>query len=510
MKAVVIGSGLSGLVVGLSLVRDGYEVELFEQYETLGGVTDTLEKDGYKWDIGPMLVEAMEPDERAGRVLADLGVLDRIEIIRDQRGYAFPDYDIIKPEGYKGSFWRKEHMMKLFPDEKKGLERYYRDYIRFCEIVTLFFESERKRGLSALITKARMLLKLLPIWGYQKMSAQQLMDRYFSSEKIKAIFMTILADFVVRPSEFPALGVFAVNPEPAWDRELSLEVSRVGRQASYTYIKGGIGKIVDAMADAIREAGGVIHPGVAVEEILVEEGRAKGVLTADGRNVAADVVVASGGAHETFKKLVGKENLPEKFMDDLEDLELMESVFMVHVGIDFDPKEFQQEATVYYYQTYDIEGAVKEAQEGHYHEGTDGFVIYIPSMHSPEMAPPGHHAMTIYTIAPDVITNGDWAKDRERFYNSLMEQAERIFPDLRKKVKVKVIMTPEDFRKITHLEHHAFGGLKPVLGKTGQSYKTPVEGLWFVGQQSESGGGVSNVLYGAKKTADIIAKKGKK
>ena len=300
MKAVVIGSGLSGLVVGLSLVRDGYEVELFEQYETLGGVTDTLEKDGYKWDIGPMLVEAMKPDERAGRVLADLGVLDRIEIIRDQRGYAFPDYDIIKPEGYTGVFWRKEHMMKLFPDEKKGLERYYRDYVRFCEIVTLFFESERKRGLSALITKARMLLKLLPIWGYQKMSAQQLMDRYFSSEKIKAIFMTILADFVVRPSEFPALGVFAVNPEPAWDRELSLEVSRVGRQASYTYIKGGIGKIVDAMADAIREAGGVIHPGVAVEEILVEEGRAKGVLTADGRNVAADVVVASGGAHETF------------------------------------------------------------------------------------------------------------------------------------------------------------------------------------------------------------------
>ena len=509
MKAVVIGSGLSGLVVGLSLIRDGYEVELFEQYETLGGVTDTLEKDGYKWDIGPMLVEAMEPDERAGRVLNDLGVLDKIEIIRDQRGYAFPDYDIIKPEGYEGEFWRKEHMMELFPEERKGLERYYRDYIRFCELVTLFFESERKKGLSALVAKARMFLKLLPIWGYQKMSAQQLMDRYFTSEKIKAIFMTILADFVALPSEFPALGVFAVNPEPAWDRELSLDVSRVGHQASYTYIKGGIGMLVDAMADAIREAGGVIHAGVAVDEILVEEGSARGVLTADGRNVAADVVVASGGAHETFKKLVGEDNLPDKLKEDLDDLELMESVFMVHVGIDFDPLEYQQEATVYYYQTYDIEGAVKEAQEGHYHEGKDGFVIYIPSVHSPEMAPPGHHAMTIYTIAPDVITNGDWSKDRERFYSSLMEQAERIFPDLRKKVKTKVIMTPEDFRKITHLDHHAFGGLKPVLGKTGQPFNTPVDGLWFVGQQSESGGGVSNVIYGAKKAADAIAKKGR-
>ena len=45
----------------------------------------------------------------------------------------------------------------------------------------------------------------------------------------------------------------------------------------------------------------------------------------------------------------------------------MESVFMVHLGIDFDPSRFQRAALCYYYLTYDIEGAIIEMREGHYH-----------------------------------------------------------------------------------------------------------------------------------------------
>ena len=55
------------------------------------------------------------------------------------------------------------------------------------------------------------------------------------------------------------------------------------------------------------------------------------------------------------------------------------------------------------------------------------------------------------------------------------------------------------------LDHHAFGGIKPVLGAWRVPHKTPVEGLWFVGAQSESGGGVNNVIPGAYKTARAIA-----
>jgi phytoene dehydrogenase-like protein len=68
------------------------------------------------------------------------------------------------------------------------------------------------------------------------------------------------------------------------------------------------------------------------------------------------------------------------------------------------------------------------------------------------------------------------------------------------------VPSPDDFRKRTHLDQFAFGGIVPLQGAWKVPHQTPVKGLWFVGAQSESGGGVSAVLiaaYTAALKADI-------
>ncbi|MGD8792163.1 MAG: hypothetical protein PVF47_06385, partial [Anaerolineae bacterium] len=149
--------------------------------------------------------------------------------------------------------------------------------------------------------------------------------------------------------------------------------------------------------------------------------------------------------------------------------------------------------------------AIAEGKAGIYHEGRDGFVIHIPSLHSPEMAPPGHQAMTIYTIAPDTLQEGDWASLKEEYADKLIAYAEEHIPGLSRHVRVCEVLTPDDFRIRTHLKHHAFGGIAPVLGAWQVPHRTPVEGLWFVGAQSQSGGGVNNVMPAARKVAQQIA-----
>ena len=54
---------------------------------------------------------------------------------------------------------------------------------------------------------------------------------------------------------------------------------------------------------------------------------------------------------------------------------------------DFDPRTYQKAALCYYYNTDDLEIAVQRLRIGDYHEGSDGLLIYIPSLHSPELAP---------------------------------------------------------------------------------------------------------------------------
>ena len=177
----------------------------------------------------------------------------------------------------------------------------------------------------------------------------------------------------------------------------------------------------------------------------------------------------------------------------------------MHLGVDYDPTVYQHGAPLcYYYMTYDIPGAIKELEEDIYHEGKDGFLVFCLSAVSPDMAPPGRHTITVYTIAPNFPKNGSWEADKERWADTLLAYAEQYVPGLRAHTTTRVIVTPEDFRKRTYLAHHAFGGCTPRLGRKPIEAKTPVEGLWFIGAQSETFGGVTSGITGANRVVERI------
>lgn len=90
----------------------------------------------------------------------------------------------------------------------------------------------------------------------------------------------------------------------------------------------------------------------------------------------------------------------------------------------------------------------------------------------------------------------------------MLAEAERIIPGLQERAQGRVVLTREDFRRRTHQEHHSSGGSAPVMGKEGLPHRTPIEGLWCVGSQSRSGGGVANVMSGAGKVVQMILEGG--
>jgi hypothetical protein len=116
----------------------------------------------------------------------------------------------------------------------------------------------------------------------------------------------------------------------------------------------------------------------------------------------------------------------------------------------------------------------------------------------------GHHAVTIYTICPDTLREGDWDVLKKDCASKLIDNAEQHIPGLRKHIQVCEVLTPADFRQRTHLNHHAFGGIAPVMATWRVPLQTPLPSLRFVGAQSESGG-VNSVVPGAYKTAQRIA-----
>jgi phytoene dehydrogenase-like protein len=506
MKVTIIGSGMAGLTAGAYLAKAGHAVTVFEQFSAPGGVTATVKQDGYGWDLGPLLLEGFAPGDKGRLILEELGVSDRVKAVHEDRGLVLHELALWKPKEYEGPYWRRERLKHHFPDERDALDRYYRFYDQVVHLMGLGRQAENAHGLNALWLKLRMLLAFQGVKGAADWNSTQLMDHFFQSPALKTIFLGIVADFVTAPSEFPALGVPSLHLETAFDKRIPTFPGTRSAQTAYSYLIGGCQTMADAVLGIILRHGGKLFTRTTVKKIAIENGRATGVVLADGHFEASDLVLASGGMREVFFNLVGRENLPAELIAQIEHNRLMESVLMVHLGIDFDPTPYQPVALCYYYETQDLEAAVKRLRSGDYHEGREGLLVYVPSLHSPSLAPPGHHAVTVYTVAPDTLAEGTWSGRREELADKLVAEAERHVPGLRQHTKTGLILTPEDFRARVHQDHHSFGGVPPVIGNKPPAHKTPVPGLWFIGAQSESMGGVMNVMVGAQKVARQILK----
>ena len=507
-RAVVIGAGAAGLTAAAFLAREGCEVDVFEQAPHIGGVTSTIHREGFAWDVGPMALEGFGPGEPAAIILQQLGCYDQIQLVRGDRGLSFPDFKIFRPDSYAGPYWRRERLKEIFPHEADGIDRFYGFLKTSIDLITLERHSVIADLPRSIPLKLGALLLFSRIRKYANWNAMQLMDHFFTDPKLKSFFLMILADMTILPEEYPALGIPFSNQEAAYDRRIPpRRALGIGpKSITYQFIAGGCGKLVDALVSVIEANGGNIHAGKTVVSISVEKDRVTGVELEDGTKAQADLVLASGDARHCFFKLIGREKLPETLAAAIDDIPLMESIFMVHLGVEMDPTPYQDVPLNYYYAQYDVEEAVRRTRDGIFHEGKAGFLIYIPSLHSPSMAPEGKHAITIYTIAPNVI-KGDWALDKEKLTDSLLAEAEKIIPGLRAHASVSLTLTPREFREVTHMpEHHSFGGYCPMLGRSGAPHRTPFKGLWFIGSQSECGPGVWTQLMSSRNVCKSLSK----
>ncbi len=497
-KIAIIGSGMSGLTAAAYMARAGHEVVVYEQFSEPGGVTRTLHKDGFSWDLGPLLLDGFGKGDSGTRILSEIGINDVFSTPPSDRGIVFPDFSLWKPDIYTGDLWRRDFLINEFPAEAAGIRRYYRFYRRMCRIMKINRRSNVGRKAGSSIARVLLLLNYLSVKKYESWSADRLMKYFFNSPGLRAVFTGILADLMVKPDEFPALGVPFFNIESAFDaRGLDADNSS-DCGTIYRYISNGCETLVSAVIESIRSAGGRIRTSAPVSRVEVESGRVAGVVV-NGVSEKADIVIYTGGTQELLSDLLGPDCLTADYREIIRDQVHMESVFMVHLGVNYTPK--QKSALCYYYGTYEIGKAVDEIRNGKYHEGRSGFLVYVPSMHSPGMAPENCHAVTVYTVAPNFLQDGEWEDRQEALADRLVAEAEKFVPGLKEGTITREIVSPADFRTMVYQKHHSFGGIAPVRGRSNPSYKTPVENLWLIGSQSESGGGVAGVMKGAQTAA---------
>jgi len=279
-----------------------------------------------------------------------------------------------------------------------------------------------------------------------------------------------------------------------------------GAFRSWGLPRGGTGAVSDAIAAAAREAGAEIRTLAPVAKILAKNGRARGVVLANGEEITAKVVVSSLDPRLTFLRLLGKEHLGSEFVQEVQRFKFRGSSGKVNLALDGLP-DFKclpgagphLRGAISISPSVDyLERAYDEAKYGHFSRRPYLDVV-IPSLTDPSVAPPGKHVMSCFVqYAPYALEEGTWEEKREAFGDTVLDTLAEYAPNIKNLVLHRQVLTPLDIERQTGLsEGNIFQGeltleqlffLRPVPGWA--QYRTPVRNLYLCGAATHPGGGI--------------------
>jgi len=487
-KIIIVGAGPGGLVAGMILAHQGFEVTIFEKENKVGGRNAYIEKNGYRFDIGPtFLMMKFILDEifaKTGRQSKDYLNFTKLDPMYD---LYFADKKIsISSDDKK----MKDEIKKVFPGEEDGLDKFYprekKKYDKTYPCLTIDYSS-----LSKMIGKN--LRKAIPYLTLGK-SVHQVIGKYFKSEDLKLCFNFQTKYLGMSPWECP--GAFTIIPY-------------VEHTFGIYHVEGGLSEISEAMAKVIEEDGGKIKLSNKVKNIITENKTAKGVELENGEKFYGDSVVINADFAYAMANLVDQNLLKKYKKEKLPKKKFSCSTFMLYLGIDKIYPELQHHSIFFSkdYKTY-VNKIFNEK------ELVDDISFYIrnSSINDKKVAPEGHSNIYVLVPVPNNKSNTDWEKEKNNFRNKVIKAIteKTKMKDLENHIKEEIIITPKDWEK----EYNVFLGatfnlahnLMQMLYFRPRNRFEEIKNCYLVGGGTHPGSGLPTIYESGRISADLIVK----
>ena len=219
--------------------------------------------------------------------------------------------------------------------------------------------------------------------------------------------------------------------------------------------RGGMGAVSDAIAAAARAAGATLITDAPVARVLLHEGRATGVVLANGDEHRAAIVVSSADLRVTFERLVGLNQVPADFADSVRHFRFRGASAKVNLALDALPEflvhpegDAHLRGAISISPSMDyMEHAYDEAKYGWY-SSRPYLDIIIPSLNDPTLAPPGKHVMSCFVqYAPYHLRASSWDAERENLGDAVVNAIATFAPNIRGRILHRQVVTPLDLER---------------------------------------------------------------
>src|ERR1700694_5040478 len=330
---IVIGGGHNGLVHAAYLARAGKKVLVLERRHIVGGAAVTEEVfPGFQFSVCSYVVSLLRPE-----IIRDLDLPRHgLEIL--------PLDGTFTPMANGDHLWRVNDHAKTRREiarhsrlDAEAYDEYGKAMIDMAHFVKPIMNmtppdpaSLNVKGLLDLLGMGRRFQKLSADDKHNQvqlmtMSAVDFLDPWFETDVLKA---TMSASGIIGTF----LGVRSPGTAYVLLHHYMGEID--GAFRSWGFARGGTGAISNAIADAAREAGAEIRTKAAIAKIIVKDGRAKGVVLANGDEIYADTISSSVDPRLTFNKFIEAEHLPADFLEDINRFKYRGSSGKVNMALD--------------------------------------------------------------------------------------------------------------------------------------------------------------------------------
>ena len=477
--AIVIGSGFGGLAAAIRLGAKGYRVTVLERLDQPGGRAAVFRQDGFTFDAGPTIVTApfllRELWALCGRRMED-----DVELRPNSPFYRirFHDGDVFDysadPVAMRAQIARRS------PADVAGYERFM---AASGEIFRVAFQQLGDQPFGHWTSMASCLPGLLRLGAWR--SVYGMVSRHISDERLRTVFS--FHPLLVGGNPFSASAVYGL-------------IAYLEREWGVHSVMGGTGQLVRGLAGLIRGQGNTLRCDAEVSEILVERGRATGVLLASGEALHADLVVSNADAAWTYRKLIAPRHRRRWTDRRVERARHSMSLFVWYFGT---RGRYEDVA----HHTILLGPRYREllADIFRRHVLAEDFSLYLhrPTATDPSLAPPGHDTFYVLSPVPHLASGTDWATAAEPYRAAIMRELSRtVLPGLEDRIVTSRMMTPQDFQDRLLSHQGAAFGMEPVLTQSAwfrpHNRSEDIEGLYLVGAGTHPGAGLPGVLCSAK------------
>jgi phytoene dehydrogenase-like protein len=512
---IVIGGGHNGLVAAAYLAMTGLKVTVLERRAQVGGAAVTEEfHPGFRNSVAAYTVSLLNP-----KIIRDLELhAHGLRIVERpiSNFLPLPDGRYLKVAAGR----TKAEVAKFSAGDAERLAIYEARLERLTNVLrALALETPPNlptgqglaANLGALIETARTAnrLRLLGLEGQRDClelftrSAGDVLDQWFESDPIKAI---LGFDGIVGTYASPyAEGTGYVLLHHCWG-----EVN--GKKGAWGHAIGGMGAIARAIARACALRNVDIRTNSAVSEIVVEKGRAAGVVTDKGERIATSAVVSNLHPKLTFEKLLDPSVLPADFRARIASYRSGSGSFRMNLALSELPSfsalpghaaaEHHGAGIVLAPSLAYMERAFFDARLSGW-SAKPIIEMLIPSTLDDSLAPPGRHVASLFCqhVAPQLPDGRSWVEARETVADLMIDTVETYAPGFKASVIARQILSPLDLERdfglvggdIFHgkLSLDQFYSARPVLGHA--DYRSPIRGLYMCGASTHPGGGVTGL-----------------